>query len=107
MSNLYNQTLYKKNVKLYFPESFEWLILKSEIINKREILDVLSAPEEYIETREYFSWERFFTRLLMDITEETYLKYGKNKLNPVYLHEKNKAAILESMEGIELSMRKD
>lgn len=39
----------------------------------------------------------------MDSTEDTYLKYRKAKLNPTYLHDKNKAAILKSIKGIEFS----
>ena len=29
-------------------------------------------------------------------------KYQKSKLNPAYLHEKNKKQIVESMEGVKL-----
>lgn len=45
-------------------------------------------------SQKYFSWERFFTELLMKKTDGTYLKYQKRKLNPVYLHEKNVERIL-------------
>ena len=33
-------------------------------------------------------------------TDGTYMKYQKSKLNPVYLHEKNKRMILSSARGI-------
>ena len=102
MSNLYNQVQNRKNIKLYFPESFEWLILKSGLLDLKIIQDILETPENYIDSTEYFSWERYFTKLLVDMTEESYLKYNKNKLNPAYLHEKSKMAILNCMEGIEL-----
>lgn len=36
---------------------------------------ILDSLEEYIESEKYFSWERFFTKLLIDKTENTYLKY--------------------------------
>ena len=56
-------------------------------------------PENYIESQEYFSWERFFTKLLVDKTAGTYLKYQKGKLNPTYLHEKNKNIILRNIKN--------
>ena len=101
MSNLYHLALHKNNIKLFFPESFEWLILKSGLLENKEIKDILVAPEEYVETKKYFSWERFFTKLIMDITKDTYLKYNKARLNPVYLHRKSKEFILKTMEGVE------
>ena len=58
------------------------------------------ASEEYIESSEFFSWERYFTKLLIEQTEGTYLKYKKSRLNKFYLHEKNKDTILKSIKGI-------
>ena len=55
----------------------------------------------YIESKDYFSWEQFFTKLLMVKTENTFMQYRKGKLNPVYLHDKNKKAVLDTIEGIE------
>lgn len=62
--------------------------------------DILEHPQDFIESREYFSWERFFSDLLVQYTRGTYLHYSKRKLNEVYLHEKNKMAILCVMEKI-------
>ena len=92
----------KANIKLYLPESFEWLILQSGIINEREIKKILEEPEQYIDSKDYFSWEQYFTKLLMEYTEGTYLQYHKSKLNETYLHDKNKRQILESIKGVEL-----
>lgn len=78
---------------LYVPESFEWLILKSGIVEDKEITNILEAPGEYIESQKYFSWERFFTSLLVSKTEKTYLKYMKKVLNPSYLNNKVKSKI--------------
>lgn len=63
---------------------------------------MLEEPENYIDSTEYFSWERFFTKLLVMRTEETYLKYNKSKLNSNYLHEKNKERIVNMMKGIKI-----
>lgn len=102
MSRLYKQTLYKQNIKLYLPESFEWLILKSGLVDGKTVQTILEAPEDYIESSQYFSWERYFTKILTDMTMDSYLKYSKNKLNSAYLHERSKDAILKFMEGIEV-----
>ena len=102
MNRLYKETLKKKNIHLYLPESFEWLILSSGLISDKDIKTMLEEPENYIDSTEYFSWERFFTKLLMTRTEETYLKYSKSKLNSNYLHEKNKERIVNMMQGIKI-----
>ncbi len=103
MNELYQIMLHKPSVKIYLPESFEWLILESGIIDGKEVRDILSHPEEYIESQEYFSWERFFTALLVNYTKDSYLKYNKSKLNEAYLHERVKKAVLKTMEGIDFS----
>lgn len=89
-------------VVLYLPESFEWLILKSGVVKVKNLNDILDAPEDYLESRLYFSWERFFTSLLIKTTAGTYLNYSKNKLNSAYLHERNVSKVLAVMENIEL-----
>ncbi len=102
MDRLYKYALQKKNVYLYFPESFEWLILKSGLIQEKAVQAILDNPEDFLESREYFSWERFFTKLLVEKTKDSYLRYSKAKLNEAYLHEKNRKIILKSIEGIKL-----
>ena len=64
------------------------------------VREILQTPEEYIDSSEFFSWELYFTKLLIKQTEGTYLKYKKSRLNKVYLHEKNKDIILKSIKGI-------
>lgn len=86
--------------RCYLPESFEWMILKSGIIDGNAVQDILQHPQDFIESQEYFSWERFFTSLLMQYTQGTYLQYSKHKLNEAYLHDKSKMAILDVMEKI-------
>lgn len=90
------------NIKLYLPESFEWLILKSGLIEQRSIIQMLENPEKQIESKVFFSWERFFTAQLRKYTKESYLKYTKKKLNPAYLQEKIVDKILKVMNKIDL-----
>lgn len=73
---------------IYLPESFEWLILKADVIRDKTVEKVLENPSEYIESKEYMSWERFFTAYLVEKTKDTYLRYSKNKLNEVYKNSK-------------------
>ncbi|MCR4862523.1 MAG: translation initiation factor 2 [Ruminococcus sp.] len=87
-------------VSLYLPESFEWLILKSGLIDGNRIADILQHTEDFLESSEYFSWERFYTKLLISETEETYLQYSKQKLNDVYLNPNEKEAITKVAEII-------
>ena len=100
MGRLYKYAIQRENIHLYFPESFEWLILRSGLIQGRYIQTVLDHPEDYIDGKEYFSWERFFTSLLITSTKDSYLRYSKAKLNESYLHEKNKEAILKGIKGV-------
>lgn len=90
-----------KNVFLYLPESFEWLILKSEILSDREVREILEDPQDYIESERYFSWERFFAAVLIEKTKDSYLKYSKSRLNPIYLQKNIQDMICEQMKGIE------
>ena len=90
------------NIKLYLPESFEWLVLKSGLLPDGNTSKFLEHPWEQIESSEYFSWERYFTALLIQYTQDTYLKYSKKQLNPVYMQEKSINKILAVVKGIDL-----
>lgn len=96
MGELYRYIQKHPEVSLYLPESFEWLILKSGLIDGNRIVDILHHTEDYLESSDFFSWERFFTKLLISETEGTYLQYSKQKLNEVYLNAKEKEQILSS-----------
>lgn len=85
-----------KNAMFFLPESFEWLILRSGLIDGKELQDILNHPYDFIESERYFSWERFFTALLTEQTKDTYLSYNKSKLNPGYL----KPAEMEAVKNV-------
>jgi hypothetical protein len=84
---------------VFLPESFEWLILKSEIINDKEVETILEEPSGFIESKDYMSWERFFTALLIEKTKDTYLHYSKRILNDTYKTKKNQNKILKEIPG--------
>ena len=93
----------KKNIALYLPESFEWIILKTDIIKDSELKDILREPWIFIDSEKHASWERFFTTILTERTENTYLRYNKKNLNPVYLHDNIKNKILNIVDQIQFS----
>ena len=73
----------KKNIYLYFPESFEWLILNSGLIQGKDIRVILDNPKDFLDSREYFSWERFFTKLLVERTKDSYIDTGEHNIQSV------------------------
>ena len=90
-----------RRIVLYLPESFEWLILNAGIFDDSELKAILNAPSEYVDSKEFFSWERFFTDLLVKKSRGTYLQYNKRSLNKAYLQEKIKNRIVNNMSPIE------
>ena len=87
---------YHGNIMLYLPESFEWLVLKSGIIKMQNLDEILNHPENYIESSKYFSWERYFCKLLeKETAADPIRQYHKNHLTDFYLEGKNKERILE------------
>ena len=92
-------TLHPGHVTLYLPESFEWLLLKAGIIRSPELDDILSAPADHIDSDQYFSWEQFFTALLINLTSQRdYMRYNKQRLPAFYLQDENVQKVLDAME---------
>ncbi len=100
MSELYLYMKSNSEVSLYLPESFEWIVLSSGLIDGKRIVDIIENTENYVESSEFFSWEQFYTKLFVSETKDTYLQYNKSKLNENYLHPKEKKALLEIIDII-------
>jgi hypothetical protein len=101
MDRLYKlQAVQPGRITMYLPESFEWLILKSDMIHDQAVREILSSPEEHIDSAVYFSWEQYFTQLLTERTTDTYMRYTKEQLNRFYLQSSNVNKILETIETI-------
>ena len=92
------------NIALYLPESFEWLILSSQILKDKHIDDILTTPENYIESKQFVSWERYFTELLTKTTANTFLQYNKSKLNAAYLNKEIAKRIINTIKGIDFNI---
>ena len=86
------------NVVLYAPESFEWLLLSSNTIPNANVKEILQEPENYIDSKKYASWERFFTALLIDMTKgDPVWSYSKKKISSVYVSSKVITAVKKMM----------
>ncbi len=100
-SLLYYQSSTEKQIDFFLPESFEWLILRSAIFDHDlDVQQKLSDPVEFIDCKEFFSWERFFTALLVSASKEKpSLEYPSHKghIPAGYLTEANIGSILDAM----------
>ena len=91
----------RKEIMIYLPESFEWMILKSGLIKFENMDDILNNTSQYVDSKKYISWERYFGKLLVEVTKDSnYFKYNKQKLNESYLQEKSQRKILAIMPEI-------
>ena len=88
---------HRKNLKLFLPESFEWIVLKSGLFNDGRIRDMLSNPAKYIDSSEFFSWEQFFTHELIEKSKASYLAYRKSKLNAAYLEGRTMSIVKDAL----------
>ena len=63
MNLLSNKIEEKQNVHLYLPESFEWLILNSDLLQDKEVRKILENPEDYIDSTEFFKLGTIFYKI--------------------------------------------
>jgi hypothetical protein len=90
----YFETKNDNRISIWLPESFEFLILKSGLIKSEKLEQILKNTYDYVECKDYESWEIFFTTLLISLTAEGKYKYSKDTLNEYYLQDKNIKKIL-------------
>lgn len=89
MRDAFNYLSIYPNVVLYAPESFEWILLSTNIIPDSNVKKILEHPENFIDSKRFVSWERYFTALLMDLTRDNKIwGYSKKNLSPIYLSTK-------------------
>lgn len=96
------QKLATNKFAIFLPESFEWIILKSGLVNDPN-WNAVTLPENHVDSSRFFSWERYFTYLLSDVTKELdYQKYSKHELKEFYLHKNSIQIIKESIKGLKI-----
>ncbi len=88
-----------ENIKVCLPESFEWLILNSGIIKEKELVNILLNPSDYIESKDYFSWENYFEKYLKECTKDALYQYKKDKINEIYINRKNADKIIQEIKN--------
>ncbi len=75
-----------KNCVLYAPESFEYLVLKSGIVEIPST--VIEETYQYADSIKYMSWEEFFCSYLVLKTINTVFQYNKSRLVNAYKTDK-------------------
>ena len=75
---------FKGQAVLFLPESFEYLLLSSEMFRNMDIDDQLQHTEKYASGLD-FSWEQYYTNLIVSLTQGKKYQYSKKKLNPCYI----------------------
>ena len=59
--------------------------LEMNDLDGRLFIAYLQNPEEYIDSKEYVSWERYFTDLLIESTSKNFIwAYSKKRLTKAY-----------------------
>ena len=88
------QRQYPDQITVCLPESFEWLILQSGIVPIVGVEEMLKDPGQQIESRDFFSWERFFENYLVQQSANTYYAYSKSRLHSFYTVRENMERIV-------------
>ena len=91
------QGLYPLNITVCLPESFEWLLLNSGLVDASDLVGVLANTAAHIESGEHFSWEQFFVSYLKSITQGTPFKYVKGRLAKAYKVPANAEKVMQAI----------
>lgn len=89
-----------KQTIIFAPESFEWCILRSRLFYDK-CKKQLDETYNYADSKEYGSWEQYYTNLLVDLTRNTPAAYTKSNLNEFYLGDNSIKAIKEIYDCID------
>lgn len=85
-----------QRIAVWMPESFEYLILRSGLIRSKELDKILQAIPDYVESKEYESWEQYFTQLLVLLTHDKTYRYSKKILDGYYMQKRSIQKIIEN-----------
>lgn len=91
------QRAYPLNISVCLPESFEWLLLNSGLVDAPDLSKVLEDTGAHVDSSAYFSWERFYTAYLTRISQGTPFAYSKNQLAQAYLIPENAEKIMKAI----------
>ena len=88
------QRRFPDKITVCLPESFEWLILKSGLLDIPGLQEMLVDPSGSIDSQRYFSWENFFEDYLIRQTAGTHYAYSKSELHSFYTVRENRRKIV-------------
>ena len=88
------QRRFPDKITICLPESFEWLILQSGLLDLPGLQEMLDNPSGSIDSQQYFSWENFFEDYLVQQTAGTYYAYSKSQLHSFYTVRENSGRII-------------
>lgn len=94
------RALSNKQTVIFAPESFEWCILRSRLFYDK-CKKQLDETYNYADSKEYGSWEQYYTDLLIELTRNTPAAYTKSNLNEFYLGDNSIKAIKEIYDCID------
>ena len=90
ISDIYKDFIKTHSCSIWIPESFEYLLLLSKIVWRKDVDTILGNPSEQISSELFLTWERFFTWLVTDIMEPHPGRYySKHKLPDWYFELQN------------------
>ena len=96
------QKLGFQKIGIFLPESFEWLILKSGLVCLPD-MDEIQSPELFVDSKDFLSWEQYFTKLLETLSQNPeYKLYKKKELAEYYLHDKSIVQVMDLIKGWKL-----
>lgn len=102
----YFENQMNSRISIWLPESFEFLILKSGVVQSERLSLIFENIPDSVDCLKYESWERFFAELLVSVTNNTRYSYSKEILNEYYLQDKNSSKIIEQFpEAIKINLR--
>lgn len=82
------------------PESVEYLLLQCRQI-RRYVKDELEHTEDYCDTKEFLTWERFYTNLLNRICTDNFkMTYNKSSLSDCFKSEQILKEVKSQLGGI-------
>ena len=88
------QHQFPDKITICLPESFEWLILQSGLLDIAGLNEMLNDPSSYIDSQRYFSWENYFEEYLIQHTFGTYYAYSKSQIHSFYTIRENSGKII-------------
>lgn len=85
------------NTVIFAPESFEYLLLKLEPY-RRHLTNELDNTYDYCDSKDFLTWERYYTFLLDKICYDYYgFRYSKKKLDKCFINDNVRSQVKKEL----------